>query len=485
MPATMVKETFGSIFWIGSMLSYLVFFSVLPQQVSAQVVADDYIQPYQENPRYWQYRRQPVLLLGGSQDDNLFLVEGLQAHLDEIQAVGGNFIRNTMSSRDEGNIQAFYLQADGKYDLDRWNPDYWNKFENLLTWCFERDIIIQIEVWDRFDLSREFWLKSAWHPGNNINYSYSEVGLDSLYPEHPWRDEQPFFHTIPGLPRYAKKLDLIRTYQERFVDKLLSYSLNFPNVLYCMNNETTTPLLWGQYWIDYIKRQGVEKGVPVFATDMVDEMYKPRACGSDCNTLITQVRQYNFLDISQINSRNLNQAHWDTMQWILQQRDQQADIRPANCTKVYGSKSGRDIFGTQQDGVEKFCRDVVGGLAAVRHHRPESGNGLNGNAQANIKAFRKAETLVRLWRMQPNMGLMGNRSQDEAYLTAADVGEYLIYFPHRADIELKLSKDQYELTWISVQTGAWGAKQELTGPNLDISTPDEQGWLLVLRLAQS
>jgi hypothetical protein len=32
------------------------------------------IQPYGTNPRFWQYRGQPALLLGGSKDDNLFQI---------------------------------------------------------------------------------------------------------------------------------------------------------------------------------------------------------------------------------------------------------------------------------------------------------------------------------------------------------------------------------------------------------------------------
>ncbi|RPJ83032.1 MAG: hypothetical protein EHM18_14965 [Acidobacteria bacterium] len=34
----------------------------------------DHIRPYEANPRYWQYEGRPVLLLGGSKDDNLFQI---------------------------------------------------------------------------------------------------------------------------------------------------------------------------------------------------------------------------------------------------------------------------------------------------------------------------------------------------------------------------------------------------------------------------
>jgi hypothetical protein len=58
-----------------------------PVAGAAPSVADG-LQPYAKNPRYWQYKGQPVLLLGGSKDDNLFQIPGLQAHLNELRAAG-------------------------------------------------------------------------------------------------------------------------------------------------------------------------------------------------------------------------------------------------------------------------------------------------------------------------------------------------------------------------------------------------------------
>ena len=49
--------------------------------------------------------RSPVLLLGGSGDDDLFqwaadeFGDRLPKHLDLLVSVGGNYVRNTMSSR--------------------------------------------------------------------------------------------------------------------------------------------------------------------------------------------------------------------------------------------------------------------------------------------------------------------------------------------------------------------------------------------------
>ena len=242
---------------------------------------NDDIKPYVENPRYWQYKGKPVLLLGGSMDDNLFLIPGLEEHLDLLHSVGGNYIRNTMSSRDTGNLWPFYQQSDGYYDLERWNEDYWNKFESLLKLTHERDIIIQIEVWDRFDYSMDFWNANPLNPANNVNYTETECGMAIDYPKHPAGDLQPFFHSIPGMPRYTKELNLVRKYQEKFVDKMLSYSLKYGNVLYCMDNETSTPPEWGKYWMNFIHEKAGDK--KVYTSDMFDKFFRPHSLNKRFN----------------------------------------------------------------------------------------------------------------------------------------------------------------------------------------------------------
>jgi len=86
-------------------------------------VADnpDRIRPYEKNPRYWQFKGKPVLLLGGSKDDSLFQIPDLEEHLDAIQAAGGNYIRNTMSDRHDHDFEVspFKQLLDGKYDLEQ------------------------------------------------------------------------------------------------------------------------------------------------------------------------------------------------------------------------------------------------------------------------------------------------------------------------------------------------------------------------------
>ena len=85
------------------------------------------IRPYAENPRYWQYKGKPVMLLGASKTDHLFLIDDLKVHLDEIKATGGNYVRNTMSQREGKELKPYKLLVDGRFDLDQWNGAFLNQ----------------------------------------------------------------------------------------------------------------------------------------------------------------------------------------------------------------------------------------------------------------------------------------------------------------------------------------------------------------------
>lgn len=184
------------------------------------------IQPYAGNPTYWQYQGKPVMLLGGSKTDHLFLLEDLAEHLDELRAVGGNYVRNTMSQREGKQLKPHRLLPDGTFDLGQWNDVYWQRFEDMLRWTGERDIIVQIEIWDRFDYGAEYWTGSPWNPKNNISYSAAETGFRTGYSNQDlYRDAHPFFHTIAGTSDFERRYEAIRKYQEAFVDKLLFHSL--------------------------------------------------------------------------------------------------------------------------------------------------------------------------------------------------------------------------------------------------------------------
>ncbi len=460
------------------------------QPLSAEDNRTQGLRPYDQNPRYWQYKGEPVMLLGGSATDHIFLLEGLEAHLDEIQSVGANYVRCTMSQRESTELKPHRLLASGKFDLDQWNKNYWQRFENMLKWTDERDIFVQIEVWDRFDYSRDLWEHSPWNPDNNVTYTKKQSSLATDYPEHPSKDKQPFFHSIKGMPKYNAKLELIRKYQEAFVDKMLSYSLKHGHVIYCMNNETSTPAQWGQHWIDQIKNAAAEKGISVCTTDMFDDAHKGREA-VHTPIIYSDPDHYDFADISQVNSRNFDRAHWDALDWLLNQVDRHP--RPSNHTKIYGS--GYLSFGTggPEDGVERFWRNILAGSAAVRFHRPPAGNGLNDFAKGSIKAARIVESKVNFWDVEPHMELVSENESNEAYLAAKPGDSYALYFTNGGSVTLNLTDapGAYEMTWISVSLGittdTWkgGDWRKLPktlkgGAPVTLNAPYKGGWVVTL-----
>ena len=453
----------------------------------------DRIRPYSENPMYWQYKGKPVLLLGGTKDDNLFQIPDLKEHLDLLASVGGNYVRNTMSDRkDKGfEVYPFKRLPNGKYDLNQWNDEYWNRFENLLKWTGQRDIIVQIEVWDRFDytdhVSFKTWEPNPYNPANNINYTTMESGLLAEYPNHhPGKDEQPFFHTIPGMDDNT----VVRQFQEAFVDKMLSYSLPCGNVLYCMNNETSTDPVWGQYWMKYIEDKAAEAGVDVYVTDMFD-------VGWDMDTeekfLLSFDRPdlYTFLDISQ-NTSNKNTF---TKQWqnILFVRDRiKNNPRPINNTKNYGSderppnsnyhKRVWQRWGTVS-AVQRYVMNVIGGCSSTRFHRNPGGLGLTEPAQNCIKGLRKLESLVKMWELAPRNDLLTDYGDSKVFLSADPGKTYVLFFLEGGSASLNLTgcKGNFSLKWINPVTGQWGQTATITGgKKVKITTPDDGSWLLAV-----
>jgi hypothetical protein len=458
----------------------------------------DRIQPWRNNPRYWQYKGQPTMLLGGSKTDHFFLLDDLREHVDEIHAAGANYVRNTMSQREGKELKPHKLLPDGKFDMDQWNEAYWQRFQNMLKWTAERDIIVQIEVWDRFDFSQKNWDSSPWNPKNNINYTFEQTGFAEEYPAAPSVDAQPFFHSIPGMDRYDDgRSELIRRHQKAFVSKMLSYSLPYGNVLYCMNNETTTPFAWGQYWIKFIQAAAKKQGVIVYTTDMFDDAYLAERAKL-APIIFDDANHYLFADISQVNSRNFEQLHWDRLQWFLKHVNEKHP-RPSNHTKIYGSGYYGFGSGGPEDGVERFWRNILGGSASARFHRPDWGNGLNDLAKASIKAARLLEQRIKFWEITPHMELLSDRAPNEAYLAAKPGEAYALYFTNGGSVTLDLSRapGTFTLTWISVSMGRVVENSQSNGYQrhdktlaggraVTLTAPFKGGWVaaLVMTLAE-
>ena len=452
-------------------LSLLVFlFACLPPEAQLEQKG---IHPSKEHNQFWSYNGEEVLLLGASDDDNLFQMKDVATHLELLTENGGNYVRNTMSSRDTGNVWPFQMMEDGLYDLNEFNEEYWNRFETFLAETAARDIVVQIEVWATFDFYRENWSVNPYNPKNTKNLSSHRDKLDTLVATHPIFTGNNFFRSVPTQMSLPRPL----YYQQKFVDKLLSYSLNYDHVLYCMDNETSVSADWGRFWADYIKKAAKLKGKTVYCTEMWDPHNLDHALHYET---FDHPEIYDFVDISQ-NNHNTGQKHWDNCLAQIDRLRSLGNLRPVNNVKIYGSASRR--FTSDKEGIENFIQNVFAGCASVRFHRPTSGIGLNQQAQAVVKSVRQATDKMNWFEATPSNDLLENREENEAYCRSGGKA-FAVYFPNGGEVKLRVGDNSgLSIQWLDVMNSNWSASESLTTTDNKaiLTSPGTGDWIAIIK----
>ena len=265
---------------------------------------------------------------------------------------------------------------------------------------------------------------------------------------------------------------------------MLSYSLPYGHILYCMNNETSSEAGWGQYWIQFIKAEAAEKGVTVFTTDMFDK--------KNWNPVVDTPSTATYVEGSKVGSRwtESGQTQYDVAVGLIN-GTRAKQVRPVNAVKVRTQK-------IRKHAQERLWRPLMAGFAALSHHRTTDGTytaggsdafddnhasntylrgglGLEPDAQNDIKAMRIFTDIVVPWETLPRQDLLANRAKDEAYLRAKVGDVYGLYFVDTGSVGLNLVgvSGRFRLQWIDIAKGAFsGVEQTLTaGSTVTITTP--------------
>lgn len=462
-----------------------IFLSTLMAAACALAGPDDTgrIQPFADNPFYWQYQGRPVLLLGASDDDNLFQWHGqaLTDQLDQLVSCGGNFIRNTMSSRDEGNVFPFAMK-DGRFDLDHWNEIYWKRFETLLAETHRRGVIVQIELFDLHDMiNPALWNANPWNPRRNINYTFRNTGLPRRPAPLAYRDGEsvgephPFFLSIPAANDDAILLD----YQRRYVDRVLEHTFRHDHVLYCISNEIHTeyPPQWGMYWAQHLRKRADEAGKRIEITEMhwALDLTHPSH-----RVVLARPEVFTFFEASQ-NSTNTGRKHWDQLQFVRNELRERP--RPINHTKIYGADTAEEWAGVDRDAEERFWRNIIGGSASARFHRPPYGLGLGPKAQQHIRSMRMLTDAMNVFTCEPADDLLAENAPNEAYCLAGPGRQYAVYFPDggAATLDLRAAKESLELRWLDIARGEWRDTIAIGNPGkLELEAPAKGHWAALI-----
>ena len=480
------------------------------------------IRIYENNPNYWQYNGQPILLFGGSDRDNIYHWADdetrLRDHLDLLEKSGGNYIRCTMSSREyttefyRWDILPYpYESKDGKYDLTKWNEVYWNRLRTFLSETKKRGIIVQLELWDRWNEKQSpgtqklGWDYSPFNPDNNINYLKKDSPLLN-------RSVQDFYN---GFHFAAVENDsLLLPVQQRYIQKIIDIVIDngFDHVIFQVDNESgigDESLEPDPYWANYIREYGRSKNSnhliyvctsrrfhwpSVYLTDNFQDWNNPEISVPILNSA------FNYCDISQ-NNGNSGQIHYDNLLWY-RSKVHENGARPINHVKCYHFNwpTGADFVrgrtaATDEEAYSKFWRSAFAGAASIRFHRHtpykpgklREGFGLTSEAQVHIKSMSLLVEAINIFSMEPANELLSERSDNEAYCLAEPGKQYAVFFTgegdRSVDISLNSVSQMLSLQWLDINNNKWHDLNPVDGRGKGTLSPPGSGphWVAVLK----
>jgi hypothetical protein len=124
---------------------------------------------------------------------------------------------------------------------------------------------------------------------------------------------------------------------------------------------------------------------------------------------------YDFFEISHNNATD-GQQHYDQM---LSVRERVAEEPiPLNNVKIYGGEIGRWTTSVEE-GTRRFWRNIFGGCASARFHRPGPshhffGIGLSELAQAHLRSMRMATDAIEVFYVAPRNDLLSDHAGERA-----------------------------------------------------------------------
>jgi len=512
------------------------------------------IEPDPEHSGYWRYEDRPVLLLGASSPDHPFFWAysdrwELLRRLDHLQAIGGNYMRSNLGYEDQNEHSTldpkyrnkprpFKRPANGLYDLNQWNEAFWEAFDFYLKETKKRDIIVNQELWDYCHYLKQDWPTDPWNPKNNVNYTEAESGLKSNGTDHHlgYTDNDGFFRRY-----YTEFFDCVPTmenrrilydYQDKYIKKLLSYTLKYDHVIYQYNNESSFHPALSKWWHDILMGEAAARGKMVY---IGDQRYQ-----QDLRS-----REYQYvIDHNDLNAwvgpanMAIGPGYWTRIQ-ELRYRAAKNGV-PMQFQKLYPfwavwphryQRTNTWIMPYRQNQRRRFWIGILSQCAGVRYHREylyvnsDYGNGeftqpphavdfgIHPEVEDTIVAARRLTDFVNqeddFFALQPNMCVLDDVQYDlyvetaspqggafrttkefhmgyrEAYAMTEVGRQYLIYFSGIGDgkvsLDLRAVNGTMNVRWINARTGAWQPATSLQGGRWrTISTPERGEWACYL-----
>jgi len=413
-----------------------------------------------ELPNYFTVNGTPTLLLGGSNNDNIFQDHPIEPQLDTLIAYGGNYIRCTLSSRDFANQWPYQQRGDALYDLNIFSEAYWSRLDKFFKLTQEKGIIVQLEIWDTRDYKQvNNWAKHPFNPYYNVNFTEETSGLPVDITD---TSSHPFFETVPTLDNNQ----LVLSFQEKLIEKLLSHTFKYNHILYCINNEFTGNEAWSSYWAKFIKQQAEKANHSILLTDMFGDLEQTMP------SQLQILKNTNF-DFADVSMQSILKG--ETFFQYIASLANSLGNRPITLVKVYGGEQN-DFTGTFEDGPERFWKSIFGGAAAIRFHQPPQGAGLNRLAQVNIKSLRMLSDSVNFFELEPMNESLIDRQENEVF-ALGNTKAYLLYYPGCGEVNLALETKKVQVKWLNILNAKWEESYQIdVDSTITLKSPCEGKW---------
>src|SRR5579871_3032674 len=153
----------------------------------ASLVSAQPIRLHPKNPHYFLYRGKLIAIVSSGEHYGSVINADFDYHryLATLAAEGMNYTRLFGGSYHEVPAQSFGIQRNtlapapgrfiapwpqtgGKFDLDRWNPDYFARLHDFLSEAEKRGIIVEITLFSSH-YQDQHWTVSPFNPANNVN----------------------------------------------------------------------------------------------------------------------------------------------------------------------------------------------------------------------------------------------------------------------------------------------------------------------------
>ncbi len=446
----------------------------------------DRLQVYPSNRHYFQYKSEPVMLIGANQGWTRSMQHPAYDFVREFELLhqaGGNVVRIApfltpeAGSKDANdpirNNLPWRRVERNKYRLDledgRAPPDFWNRLDRLAGEAYTRDIIVVFELWDLYGPARpDRWPAHPFYPGNSDDL----VGHDQLDAETGLLDVALARTVTRGGAYRPKALRLL----EQYVTRCLNTLARYPNILYLVTNETSADKQWSDYWVKFTHDYfGNSAGG---ATHVVGEM--PREFNFTENFRVEDMildPAYDFADASQyfgqgagsdrgkLTEEIQQSTHWgDRYRGVMVGRPEAT--KPVTSAKIYSRTVPTPLWSR-----------MMAGAAISRYHRltPEQNHYKGLEIQlpfVKLLVDFLEKYQIRPWEMTPDHGraLFPENIDGVMVMTDRVRPRYLLYVLNMSgEPQRKFALDVseaggYELLWYSVTTG------QTVGPEMvDIS----------------